>query len=114
MGDYQIILQSIVSLWQGFILWISLMPKENIGNFLLYSAGFIWGVELIPQLRQTYKTKNVKGINLSFFAASLTAYFLYMTGSSILGNWNIVIAHIPSLFLTLWMTILIIKYKEKK
>lgn len=83
-----------------------------IGNLFIYAAGLIWGIELIPQLIKTSKTKNVKGISLSFFIASFTAYVTYIIGNSFLQNWNIIIAHIPSLILTIWMIILVIKYRR--
>lgn len=84
----------------------------NIGNILIYIAGIIWGIELIPQLIKTYKTKNVESISLIFFIFSLLAYIIYLIGNTILQNWNIIIAHIPSLILTFWMVILIIKYRR--
>lgn len=84
----------------------------DIGTILIYIAGFIWGVELIPQLIKTYKTKNVESISLIFFIFSLLAYTIYLIGNTILQNWNIIIAHIPSLILTFWMVILIIKYRR--
>jgi uncharacterized protein with PQ loop repeat len=96
--------------------WIALIRNMSItdwGNVLIYTAGFIWGVELIPQLVKTHKTKCVNGISLSYFLACLLAYALYMIGSGMLGNWNIVIAHMPSLVLTFWMAVLILKYKER-
>lgn len=84
----------------------------DIGNILIYTAGGIWAIELIPQLIKTYKTKNVKGISLIFFIASLFAYITYIIGNIILQNWNIVIAHIPAILLVIWMIILIIKYRR--
>jgi len=95
--------------------WIALYKSlsfTDIGNILIYTAGLIWGIELIPQLKKTHKTKNVKGISLSFFVASLIAYALYMIGNGFLNNWNLIIAHMPSLILTFWMVILIIKYRR--
>lgn len=84
----------------------------DIGNILIYVAGIIWGIELIPQLIKTYKTKNVEGISLLFFIGSLIAYTTYIVGNAMLQNWNIIIAHIPSVILTIWMVILIIKYRR--
>jgi len=84
----------------------------DIGNILIYTAGIIWGIELIPQLIKTYKTKNVKGISLTFFIASFIAYVIYIIGNVILQNWNIVIAHSLATVLVLWMVILIFKYRR--
>lgn len=90
---------------------LSNLSIEQMANILIYTAGILWGIELIPQLQKTYKSKNVKGISLIFFATCLVAYGLYVLGNVLLANWNIVIAHIPSLIFNLWMTILIIIYR---
>lgn len=95
--------------WRNFYTFLSI---DDIGNLFIYAAGLIWGIELIPQLIKTYKTKNVKGISLSFFVSSLAAYIAYIIGNSFLQNWNIIIAHIPSLILTIWMIVWIIKYRR--
>lgn len=89
---------------------------DFIANILIYLAGFLWSVELIPQVMRTIKTKNVTGISPAFFAICLSAYVVYGLGNALIGNWNIVIAHIPSLILWLVMLILLVRYgkNEKK
>lgn len=94
--------------------WSKLINLIGLGNVLIYLAGLIWTIELIPQLIKTYRTEDVSGISLSFFICSLIAYIIYGFGNIVLNNWNIVIAHIPSLLLISWMVILIIKYRRKK
>lgn len=96
--------------------WVTLykgLSTTDFGNILIYTAGIIWGIELIPQLIRTHKTKDVKGISLAFFVLCFFAYTCYTVGNILLNNINIVIAHIPSLVLTLWMLILIFKYGRK-
>lgn len=99
-----------------FAVDITLITKEfivnNLADVLIYGAGFLWGIELIPQIRKTYKTKNVEGLSLSFFAICLVAYVFYAIGNIMLKNWNIVISHIPSLCLFLVQLIMIIKYRK--
>lgn len=87
---------------------------EFWGNLLIYTAGIIWSIELCPQIIKTYKTKNVEGVSLLFFICCLLAYTCYTVGNILLANWNLVIAHIPSTLLTLWMVFLIIKYRRKE
>ena len=87
---------------------------DFIANCLIYLAGILWGIELIPQVVKTIKTKNVEGISTPFFAICLTAYTVYMIGNSLIGNWNIIISHIPSLLLSLTMLILLIRYKKNE
>lgn len=101
----------ISTFWKMLILSIT---KAQIGNGLIYTAGILWGIELCPQIKKTYSTKNVDSISLAFFSMCLVAYSLYTIGNYLLGNTHIIIAHIPSLVLNLWMVLLIIKYKGNK
>jgi len=79
---------------------------------LIYLAGLLWGIELIPQVIHTVKTKDVKGMSPTFFGICLSAYFIYMLGNGLIGNWNIVLAHVPSLILWFIMLILIMRYRK--
>jgi len=83
------------------------------GELCIYTAGIIWGIELIPQIIKTYKTKSVSDISLAFFSLCLVAYTLYAIGNYILQNWVVLIAHIPSLILNLVMVLMIIGYRRK-
>ena len=86
---------------------------DFIANGLIYLAGLLWAVELIPQVIKTIKTKDVNGISTSFFVLCLAAYIIYMFANALLGNWSIVITHIPSLILLFTMLILVLKYRRK-
>ncbi len=88
--------------------------EEIIANSLIYLAGLLWGIDLVPQVVKTVKTKNVEGISLAFYILCLSAYLIYAVGNVMLENWNIVIAHVPSFGCLLAMIILIIKYRRKK
>ena len=90
------------------------MNTELIGNGLIYLAGILWFVEMIPQITKTVKTKDVSSISLAYFIICFLAYLIYCIGNVLLANTAIVLAHIPSMFLTLIMLILIFKYREKK
>ena len=85
---------------------------EKIANILIYFAGLLWGIELIPQVIKTLKTKNVEGISLAFYIICLMAYISYAIGNTMLENWNILIAHIPSLILFTIMLVLVLKYRK--
>jgi len=84
---------------------------ELIANLFIYLAGILWTIELIPQIKRTIEKKKVDDISLPFFIMMLLAYFSYMIGNTMLHNWNIVIAHIPSMLVTLVMLKLILKYR---
>jgi len=85
---------------------------STISNALIYLSGLLWGIELIPQVIKTVKSKNVEGISTAFFAICLAAYIIYMFANGLVGNWPIVIAHIPSLTLLMVMLILIVRYRK--
>ena len=86
----------------------------NIGNILICIAGILWGIELIPQLVKTHKTKKVEDISILFFSICLVAYISYGIGNVMLENWIIVIAHIPSFICLSIMLGFLFKYKNKK
>ena len=87
--------------------------EELIANCLIYLAGLLWGIDLVPQVIKTVKTKNVKGISLAFYFICLSAYIIYAVGNIMLENWNIVIEHIHSFICLVTMIILILKYRRK-
>ena len=84
----------------------------NIGKILIYIAGICWGIELIPQILKTIRTKNVEDISFAFFALCTFAYVCYTMGNILLKNWDIVLAHIPSVIFTFTMLVLILKYRR--
>jgi uncharacterized protein with PQ loop repeat len=112
-SDYIEIIGYIYTAFEDIVYSVTSLDKVGWGHGCIYVAGIIWGIELIPQIKLILKTKNVDGISLSFFLASLTAYAIYMLGMGLLSNWGIVLAHIPSLVLTFWTLILIIKNRSK-
>lgn len=87
------------------------MQVKIISDILLYTAGIAWGLELVPQIIQTVKTKCVRDLNIIFFSICVFAYILSIIGNWLVGNTVIVYASIPSLIGNIWMVILIIKYR---
>lgn len=87
---------------------------DYIANFLIFTAGIIWSVELIPQIIKTVKCKTTKGVSNLYFYMSFTAYIIYIIGNTILKNWVIVYSHIPGVLATSIMLIFLFKYREKK
>jgi len=84
----------------------------TLPEVLIYLAGILWGIELIPQIMKIYNSKNVESLSLPFFVICLLAYIIYGIGNIMLENWVIVISHIPS-FIFLSITIaLIMKYRR--
>jgi uncharacterized protein with PQ loop repeat len=84
----------------------------SLGDILIYLGGIIWGVEILPQIKKTLDTKDVKGISLSFYIMCYIAYLVSSVGLILNKNWPVVISYIPSFILLAWMIILIIKYRR--
>lgn len=84
----------------------------SLSDILIFTAGIIWGVELIPQLVKTIKRKRVDDISLVFFVMCLIAYTMYTVANMLSKNWVIVIAHIPSLVGNIVMVGLILYYRR--
>ena len=88
------------------------MTLKILSDILLYVAGILWGIELIPQIAQTIKTKCVRDLNLVFFSMCIFAYVLSIIGNGIVNNWVIVYASGPSLVGNAIMVYLILKYRR--
>jgi len=104
----------IIEAYEWWKILFSSLSRETVANILIYSAGVLWGLEMIPQIIKTVKLKNVEGISLAFFGTCLFSYVIYMIGNVLLDHMNIVIAHIPSLIFNTVMICLIVKYRRKK
>lgn len=89
------------------------MTLHDLANILVYIAGFLWSIELVPQIIKTIKFRSVKDISKVYFFISCTAYVIYITANIILKNWVIVYSHIPGLLATLVMIYFVIKYQGK-
>jgi uncharacterized protein with PQ loop repeat len=84
------------------------------GDILIYLAGILWGVELIPQIQKTMQTKDVRGISLAFYVICYGAYIISSVGNAINKNWPMIISYIPSFILLAVMIFLILKYRGVK
>lgn len=71
----------------------------------------------IPQIVQTFKTKDVTGISLSFYVLLNISLVLLLVNSYLLflsnGNFGYVISYIINEALALLMLILVLKYRKK-
>ena len=68
--------------------------NTQLGNILFAVAGVLWGLELIPQLVKTYKSKQVGDFSPFFLALCLIAYTLFMIGCVLIGNWWLFFSHV--------------------
>ena len=55
-----------------------MIGTELIANCLIYLAGILWGIDLVPQVIKTVKTKNVKGISIAFYFIFLSSIIYWI------------------------------------
>ena len=90
---------------------------EHLMNIIPLIATVFMTICYLPQLIQTYRTKDVSGISLSFFALLNVALTLLLINSILLytvnGNFGYVVSYIFNEGFALIMLIMIIKYRRK-
>ena len=94
--------------------FFSTLDTKLVADILIYTSGVLWGIECIPQIVKTNKSKNVEGVSLGFFIVGAIAYTLYMVAQVMLQNWSIYLAHIPSTVFFFYMLYLICKYRNNE
>jgi uncharacterized protein with PQ loop repeat len=82
-------------------------------DLLIYLAGILWGLELVPQIYKTQNIKNVQGISLAFYLICYAAYIISTIGNILQHNLTMVISYLPSFIGLTWMIILIFKYRNQ-
>ena len=90
------------------------MNNQSMANILFCVAGVLWGIELIPQILKTIKSKCVKDISLPYYFICLSAYFIYITGAILINQWYIVYSHLLSLVMLVIMLYLLLKYRKNQ
>lgn len=83
-------------------------------NIFFVVAGFLWGIELIPQIIKTIKTKQVDDFSLFFPCICLLAYMCFFMGCFGAQNRVLFFAHLFPFVNLLILLILILKYRTKK
>lgn len=87
---------------------------ENIGNILFLIAGLLWGIELIPQLVKTFKSKSVGDFSPFFLTVCVLAYTLFIIGCVLIKNYFLLFSHIIPTINLLILCVLYKLYKNKK
>ena len=88
--------------------------KEIIGNILFVIAGCLWGIELIPQLIKTFKTKSVGDFSSFFLILCLIAYILFIVGCALINNMYLLFSHIIPTINVIILCMLYRRYKKRK
>lgn len=91
---------------------------ETLINIIPVVATFFLIVCYFPQLIQTYTTKDVSSISLSFFVMLNIALTLLLINSILLyiqsGSWGYIVTYIFNEGLAFLMLVMILKYRKKK
>lgn len=86
-------------------------------NLLPSIAGILLGICYLPQIRQTLKTKNVDGMNLSFWIILNLALTCLLINSIVVfvkfGAWGYMVTEIFNVGLAFVMLMLVSKYRKK-
>lgn len=85
---------------------------QDISNILFVIAGCLWGIELIPQLIKTIRTKKIGDISLFFLTLCFTAYLIFVTGCYLIGNWFLFVSHLVPLINVSVLLYLVLRYKK--
>ena len=91
--------------------------EQFLLNILPTIATVFLVVAYVPQVVQTFKTKNVEGISLSFWVLiNLALTFMLINATKIFfmtGAWGYMVTEIFNEGLALVMLIMVIKYRNK-
>lgn len=74
-----------------------------------YAAAVITTASFVPQVWQTYRTRDVSGISTAMYAVFATGVFLWLVYGLAMGAWPIVVAN--AITLTLALAVLAMKLR---
>jgi len=82
-------------------------------KMLYFISGTLWGIELLPQLWKTYRTKSVKDIHIFFPLICFISFCIFFIASILAKNWILVFTHLmPFICNTAWLILTLI-YRRK-
>ncbi len=83
-------------------------------NYCFIISGILWGIEMIPQLKTTYKTKHVEGINILFPIICLLSFTIFFIGCIGRRDWILLASNaVPFICISAWL-IMILVYRRKQ
>ena len=92
--------------------------QEFLLNGIASIATFPLVAAYIPQVIQTYRTKNVEGISLPFWILITVALFLLLVNSivvfAVFGTWGYMLMETFNFGLAATMLVMTLKYRRKK
>jgi uncharacterized protein with PQ loop repeat len=82
-------------------------------NALFLISGFLWSVELLPQLWKTYKRKTTNDLSLFYYITCVSAFIIFLIGCYLLGNWFLFFSHLIPFINLCILIVMIINYRKK-
>lgn len=71
----------------------------NLTDWIGYGAAILTTASFIPQVWQTFRTKDVSGISLGMYSVFVVGIALWLGYGLLLGAWPIVLANVVTLTL---------------
>lgn len=84
-----------------------------MANILYFVGGFLWAVEMIPQILKIYTRKSVEDISILFPIICLISFVLTFVAHSLLQRWSLLVSQVPPLICNFIFFIQILIYRRK-
>ena len=83
----------------------------QLSDVIGYCAAFLTTISFIPQVVQTFRTKDVRGISLGMYSVFTLGVSLWLVYGILLRAWPIVIANVITLSLTAAILVMKLRYR---
>ncbi len=77
-----------------------------------YLAAVLTTISFVPQVWQTYRTRDVSGISLGMYIVFAAGVFLWLVYGLVLGAWPIVVANAVTLALALAILAMKVRWRR--
>ena len=81
-------------------------------ELLGYLAAVLTTISFVPQVWQTYRTRDVSGISLGMYIVFAAGVFLWLVYGLVLGAWPIVVANAVTLALALAILAMKVRWRR--
>lgn len=85
-----------------------------LADILYFTGGFLWAVEMIPQILKIYKRKSVADISILFPIICLISFGLTFGAHSLLHRWSLLCSQVPPLICNLIFFIQVLIYRRNQ
>jgi uncharacterized protein with PQ loop repeat len=83
-------------------------------NFLYFVGGFLWAIEMIPQIRKTYRRKTVGDISVWFPVICIISFICVFIAHIELKRWVLLLSQTPPLICNLIFLFQVLIYRRNR